>query len=178
MSEEPRIELHGTACSCRGGAWMLLEDASQSPCSGGASGAAEKRVVSLNEWRQLGKPGNLEAYLALQARVENGERRQFQRFVVQLPVRLERIPSWRDPTTQGEDAVSEVLASGGALVRSGMAVEKGETIRFRLATFESRAEVMYVSRVGNPDGLQRLGLKFLDALLPDALIPADATPVG
>jgi hypothetical protein len=60
-----------------------------------------------------------------------------------------------------------------------MAVDKGEMIRFLLGSYETRAEVMYVSTGtgAGMDGIQRLGLKFLDAPLPEALIPADARPL-
>ena len=45
--------------------------------------------------------------------------------------------------------------------------------------YETRAEVMYVSTGAGEgmDGIQRLGLKFLDAPLPETLIPADARPL-
>lgn len=174
MSDEPRIELHGTACSCRGGAWALLESAQASPCS---KDAGERLVLGLAEWRQLGKPGSLEVFREARTRVDTGDRRQFQRFEVSLPVRIERIPTWRDRSPQGEDTVAEVIAVGGALVRSRMALERGEMIRFRLGPYESRAEVMYVSAGAGLDGFQRLGLKFLDAPLPDAFIPENATPL-
>ncbi len=176
MNGETRIELHGLECSCRGGAWVLLESTQRSPCS---RESGEKLVLGLAEWRQLGKPGSLEVFKDAQGRVDGGERRQFRRFEVALPVRIERIPTWRDPSPQGEDTIAEVIAVGGALVRSRMAVEKGEMIRFRLGPYETRAEVMYVS-AGSGDGLggaQRLGLKFLDSPLPDAYIPEDAVPL-
>jgi hypothetical protein len=177
MSAETRVELHSRDCSCRGGAWVLLERTQKSPCSGDAGG--EKVVLGLVEWRQLGKPANAEICREAQERADGGDRRQFQRFVVSLPVRLERISSWRSPSTQTEDTTAEAIATGGALVRSRMAVDKGELIRFRLESYETRAEVTYVSArtdAGASDTL-RLGLKFLDAPLPDSLIPADARPL-
>lgn len=86
-----RVELHGRDCSCRGGSWVVLGDASASPCPGGRETAA--LVVELAEWRTLGK----------------------------------------------------------------------------------RAEVTYVSApAADGDRMQRLGLRFLDAPLPDELIPAGA----
>jgi hypothetical protein len=173
MTGETRIELHGQGCSCRGGAWVLLEDTQRSPCS---SEGGEKLVLGLAEWRQLGKPGSLEVFEEAQGRVDVGERRQFRRFEVSLPVRIERIPTWRDPSPQGEDTSTEVIAVGGALVRSRMALDKGEMIRFRLGPYDTRAEVMYVS-AGGTDGVQRLGLKFLDAPLPEGFIPEDASPL-
>jgi hypothetical protein len=180
MSGEPRVELHGTDCSCRGGAWALLETTQQSPCGKGDSGG-ERLVLSLSEWRQLGKPGNLAVFQEAQSRANSGERRQFQRFEVSMPVRIARIPTWRDPTAQSEDTLAEVIATGGALVRSRMAVEKGEMIRFGAGGgYETRAEVMYVSlgSGAGSDGVQRLGLRFLDAPLPESLIPRDARPLA
>lgn len=59
------------------------------------------------------------------------------------------------------------------LVRSRMAVENGEMIRFLVSDDETRAEAMHVSAGtgAGMDGIQRLGLKFLDAPLPESLIP-------
>jgi hypothetical protein len=173
VSAETRVELHGRDCSCRGGAWVLLESTQQSPCSQDAV-AAERLVLSLAEWRQLGKPASLEVFKAAQERADSGDRRQFQRFEVTVPVRIERIATWRNPSALVEETTTEVIAAGGALVRSRMAVDKGELIRFRLGTYETRAEVMYASASSTGDDVQRLGLKFLDAPLPDSLIPADA----
>jgi hypothetical protein len=173
LSDEPRIELHGDECSCRGGAWVLLEATQQSPC--GTSKDAARLVLGLAEWRQLGKPASLALYKDAQGRAEQGERRQFQRFEVAMKVRIARIPSWRDPTSQSEETLADVIAEGGALVRSRMAVDKGEMIRFAVGeAYDTRAEVMYVS---GSDGVQRLGLRFLDAPLPQRLIPPDARPL-
>lgn len=152
---------------------MLLESIQQSPCSKDAP-AAGCVVLSLAEWRQLGKPASLEVLKEAQERAESGDRRQFLRFEVSVPVRIERIASWRNPSAQVEETTTEVIAAGGALVRSRMAVDKGELIRFRLGTYETRAEVMYASNSAEGSDVLRLGLKFLDAPLPDELIPKDA----
>jgi hypothetical protein len=158
---------------------MLLASTQRSPCSGDAGERTETLVLGLEEWRQLGKPGSLELFQEAQSRQEAGERRQFQRFEVTMPVRIGRIPTWRDPSAQVEDTVAEVVAEGGALVRGRMAVDKGEMIRFLVGGYETRAEVTYVSAGSGAgmDGVQRLGLKFLDAPLPASLIPADARPL-
>jgi hypothetical protein len=177
MSAEPRIELHGQSCQCGGGAWMLLQSTQSSPCAGAVE-TQESVVLGLDEWRQFGKPGSLEAFRQAQGRADSGERRQFQRFEVRMPVRIGRIPTWRDPSAQVEETLAEVIAEGGALVRSRMAVEKGEMIRFLAGGYETRAEVMYASAGTGTDGIQRLGLKFLDAPLPPSLIPADAKPLS
>lgn len=179
MNGARRIELHGSTCSCRGGAWVLLDATQRSPCAGGDADSAEKLVLDLEEWRQLGKPGSLEVFREAQGRADTGERREFERFQVALPVRIARIATWRDRSAQVEETLAEVIAAGGALVRSRMAVEKGEMIRFELEGYETRAEVMYVSMGtgAGMDGVQRLGLKFLDAPFPQSLIPADARPL-
>jgi hypothetical protein len=158
---------------------MLLASTQRSPCSSDAGERTETLVLGLEEWRQLGKPGSLELLQEALRRQEAGERRQFQRFEVTMPVRIGRIPTWRDPSAQVEDTVAEVVAEGGALVRSRMAVDKGEMIRFLVGGYETRAEVTYVSAGSGAgmDGVQRLGLKFLDAPLPASLIPADARPL-
>jgi PilZ domain len=176
---ESRIELHGKNCSCRGGAWALLESTQRSPCSGD-SAEHEKLVLGLAEWRQIGKPGSLEAFKEAELRNESGERRAFPRFEVTLRVQLARIPTWRDSSEQVEETVAEVIAVGGALVRSRMAVDKGEMVRFAIRdAYETRAEIMYVAQGAGAgmDGIQRLGLKFLDAPLPESLIPAGAQPL-
>ena len=98
-----------------------------------------------------------------------------------MPVRISRIATWRDRSAQSEDALADVIATGGALVRSRMAIEKGEMIRFAVGeSYDTRAEVMYVSLGAAPgtDGVQRLGLRFLDAPLPETLIPPDARPLA
>jgi hypothetical protein len=158
---------------------VLLEATQRSPCSGEKAESAEKLVLGLEEWRQIGKPGSLEVFQEAQGRQDTGERRQFERFEVTLPVRIARIATWRDPSAQVEETLAEVVAAGGALVQSRMAVEKGEMIRFLLDGYETRAEVMYVSMGAGAgmDGIQRLGLKFLDAPLPESLIPKDARPL-
>jgi len=180
VNGEARIELHDRTCACRGGAWVLLEDTERSLCSGEAAATAEKLVLGLAEWRQLGKPGSLEVFQQAQGRVETGERRQFTRFEVTMPVRIARIATWRDPSAQLEETIADVVAAGGALVRSRMAVDKGEMIRFFAGgDYETRAEVTYVSTGSGSDrdGIQRLGLKFLDAPLPESLIPEGARPL-
>lgn len=179
MSAATRIELHSRECSCRGGSWVLLGESNRSPCSGPQAAAGEKLMLSLDEWKQLGKPVSVEAYREAESRSTAGERRAFERFAVSLAVRLERIPTWRDPSEQTEETTAEVIATGGALVRSGMATEKGEMIRFAVDGYSTRAEVMYVSsgQGAGLDGVQRLGLKFLDAPLPEGLIPEDAQPL-
>jgi len=176
---ETRIELHGKQCSCRGGAWALLESTQRSPCTGDSE-EHEKLVLGLVEWRQIGKPGSLEAFNDVHQRTESGERRAFPRFEVTMRVRIARIPTWRDPSEQAEETVADVIAVGGALVRSRMAVDKGEMVRFSISdAYETRAEIMYVAQGAGAgmDGIQRLGLKFLDAPMPESLIPEGAQPL-
>jgi hypothetical protein len=171
---EMQIELHGRACSCKGGSWMIVDASSGSPCSAGLPDSS-RILLTLTEWRSLGKPASAEEHAEAVARANGGERREFDRFAIALNVRLSRLPSWRNDRVQTEDTVTEVIAKGGALVRSRLAVEKGETLQFEIApAFKSRAEVMYVS---GEAGALRLGLRFLDVLLPGHLIPADAEPL-
>lgn len=144
-------------------------------------------VLDIAEWKQLAKPGSIESYREARDREEKGDRREFKRYEVSLTARIARIPTWREPEPQSEDTTTEVIAAGGALVRSVMAVEKGEIIEFSIAGsgngtgngFRSRSEVMYVSTGQGPglDGVQRLGLKFLDTPLPEAFIPPGALPL-
>ena len=187
MSSEPEVELHSRNCSCGGGSWVLLEGASGSPCAGGGDKTAEKIVLDLSKWKQFGKPGSVESYGEAVGRKETGERREFERYEVSLAARIARIPTWREPDAQSEETIAEVIATGGALVRSLMVLEKGEIIEFSIAGngngtgtgFRSRSEVMYVSSGEGPglDGVQRLGLKFLDAPLPESFIPPGALPL-
>ena len=186
MSQGTQIELHGQSCSCGGGSWVLLDGAAGSPCSG-QDDTSEKVVIGIEEWKQLSKPGSVESYRSALEREEKGERREFERYEVNLAVRIARLPNWRAPEAQAEETTAEVIAAGGALVRSLMAVEKGEIIEFAIPGdgngkadgFKSRSEVMYVSKGEGPglDGIQRLGLKFLDAPLPETFIPPGALPL-
>jgi hypothetical protein len=180
MSGQTNIELHSRDCSCRGGSWVLLGGSSGSPCSGAADGSGEKVVLSLVEWKQAGKPGSVEAYRSAKEREEAGERREFTRYEVNLDVRISRLPNFREPEPQAEKTTAEVIAAGGALVRSMMAIDKGEIVEFAIGeTFKTRSEVMYVStgEGAGLDGVQRLGLKFLDAPLPESFIPPGARPL-
>ena len=82
MTGETRIELHGPTCSCRGGAWVLLETTAALALLGEGG---DKLVLGLAEWRQLGKPAQPRGLPEAQDRVESGDRRQFHRFEVSLP---------------------------------------------------------------------------------------------
>jgi hypothetical protein len=175
MDQELKIELHSTACSCRGGAWAMSGGAPSSPCPGGIG--VETAVLSLADWRAQGKPANLEQSRQAAARAQGGERREFPRYEATLRIRIARIPTWRDPSDQAEETVTDVVAKGGALVRSRMAVEKGDVLSFEVGKdYKTRAEVMYVS-TSSGDGILRLGLRFLDSPLPDRLITSDAKPL-
>jgi PilZ domain len=170
-----QIELHGRTCSCRGGSWVIVDPKAGSPCSSSSGDQSSRVTLTFSEWKSLGKPASAEEHADAVARATGGDRREFDRFAIALNVRLSRLPSWRNETAQTENTVTEVIAKGGALVRSRMAVEKGETLHFEIArAFKTRAEVMYLS---GGAGALRLGLRFLDALLPDHLIPADARPL-
>ncbi|MGD8897427.1 MAG: PilZ domain-containing protein [Acidobacteriota bacterium] len=183
MTGQTNVELHTRDCSCRGGSWVLLGGSSESPCSGADGGSGEKVVLSLAEWKQAGKPGSVEAYRSAQEREKAGERREFTRYAVSLDVHISRLPNFREPEPQAERTTAEVIAAGGALVRSMMAIDKGEIIEFAIGedgnAFKTRSEVMYVSMGEGPglDGVQRLGLKFLDAPLPESFIPPGAEPL-
>jgi hypothetical protein len=175
-----KVGLHSTGCSCRGGAWIVLGDTPSAPCPGSGKDQNQDLVISLTEWKSVGKPATAEEYVEAKARVEAGERREFQRFEASIAVRLGRMPFWKNPTAQAEDTTTEVIARGGALVLSHMAVEKGEVVVFEAGGgFRTRAEVMYLSTAKSPSGeaALRLGLRFLDAPLPDTLIPAGAKPL-
>lgn len=171
---EMQIELHGRACSCRGGSWVIVDPQAGSPCPGDKGG---KRVVlSFTEWKGLGKPASVEEHADAVARAKAGNRREFDRFAVEISVRLSRLPSWRNEDVQSEDTMTEVLARGGVLVRSRMALEKGEIVQLEVpGAFRTKAEVIHVS---GGTGFLRLGLRFLDSLLPDHLIPLDAQPLS
>jgi hypothetical protein len=179
VEQELRIELHGRSCSCRGGSWVLAGGASASPCSSPERDSG-RIVVSLTEWRTLGKPATAEEYGAASARAAAGERREFQRFETALPVRLSRIRTWKNEIPQSEETTTEVIAKGGALVRSAMAVDKGDLLFFEVEPdYKTRAEVIYTSLVPTSSGatVQRLGLRFLDTPLPEAMIPPSARPL-
>lgn len=178
MGGEMKVELHARSCSCRGGSWMVLAGAASSPCEGAAS---ERSVqLALEEWRSLGKPPDLETYEDVRSRAEEGNRREFQRFAARIPIRLSRLATWRTRQPQVEETETLVIARGGALVRSRMAVEQGEALVLQAGDgFSTRAEVVYVAAAaeGAGDAFLRVGLRFQEALFPDALIPPDAEPV-
>jgi hypothetical protein len=128
--QETQVELHAKTCSCRGGSWVILGGVSGAPCAGSSEGPEAKVVVSMTQWRTLGKPANVEVYRETVARVEAGERREFARYAAALEVTLGRITTWKGEPAQVEQTTTEVVAKGGALVRSRMAIEKGETLSF------------------------------------------------
>lgn len=176
MEQDFRIGLHSKSCSCRGGAWAVFGGSVSVPCPGSSDENAA--VITMAEWRQLGKPANAEDYEEAKTRLEAGERREFQRYEAKLAVRLGRLFYWKNPTAQAEETTTEVIAKGGALVRSRMVVEKGEALVFEVGSYRTRAEVMYVSATKDGDPMLRLGLRFLDAPMPDSLIPPDARPLS
>ncbi len=176
---EARVELHSRVCSCGGGSWIILGQASHAPCGKDLRGSQGGVIILLSEWRSLGKPNSMESYAECANRAASGERREFKRYAAALEVKLSRIPTWRDKTIQAETTVTEVLARGGALVRTRMAIEEGEILVFEVeAHYRTRAEALYLSRASAADGpYLRLGVRFLDELMPEGLIPFDAEPL-
>jgi hypothetical protein len=97
------------------------------------------------------------------------ERRKHERLEVFVNLRLKRT----DPATgqvQEETTVTENLSPGGARVRTGMAVSKGEVLMVEEVSgpFRTRAEIrnLYIGK----DGIPRLNLTFLDGILPDRIL--------
>jgi hypothetical protein len=177
---ESKVELHSRACSCGGGSWMILGTASSAPCGKDRGGSPSGIVISVSEWRTAGKPNSEEAYAERSNRVAPGERREFKRYAVVLPVKLSRIPTWRDKVTQAEETVTDVIAQGGSLVRSRMAVEEGEILMFELdARYKTRAQILYITHGADETGppFLRLGVRFLDELMPESLVPPGAEPL-
>jgi hypothetical protein len=87
------------------------------------------------------------------------ERRKAQRQSVALPVRLARKPA--SGTPEWEQTVLESVSSAGARVRTGLPLAEGEIVEIEEVSgpLRARAEVRTVYR--GPDGVLRLGLKFL-----------------
>jgi len=99
------------------------------------------------------------------------ERRKHDRIEIFLNLRLKRT----DPSTgqvQEETTVTDNVSAGGARVRTGMAVSKGEVLVVEevSGTFRTRAEIrnLYIGK----DGIPRLNLTFLDGILPDRILSA------
>ena len=99
------------------------------------------------------------------------ERRKHERFEVFMNLRLRRT----DPSTgrvQEETTVTENVSAGGARVRTGMGVSKGEVLVVEEVSggFRLRAEIrnLYIGK----DGIPRLNLTFLDGILPDRILSA------
>ncbi len=178
MSIDSKIELHPKSCSCGGGSWMVFSGNSNSPCkpAGGGDGNV---TLTTQQWRHIGKPANADAYRESESRAEAGDRREFQRFEATLDVKLSRVSSWNDRQAQTEAARTEVIAKGGALVRSRMPVEKGENLMFIVGDdYTTKAEVLYVNTANaGGESFLRVGLRFLDEPFPDKLIPANAKPI-
>lgn len=174
---EMGIELHSRSCSCRGGSWALVGGTSSARCT--PEGISETATLTVEEWRALGKPSTVEDYRETVERAARGERREFRRYNAVLPVRLSRLPNWKSPTRESEDTTTEVIARGGCMVRSHLAVQPGETLVFcHGKNYESRVEVGYVvPAVEGEERFLRVGLRFLDAPFPDELVPADAEPL-
>jgi hypothetical protein len=177
---ESKVELHSRLCSCGGGSWIILGTASSAPCGKDPKGSQVGAILPLSEWRSLGKPNSAESYAECASRAQSGERREFKRFAGALAVKLTRPPTWRDRTAQVEKTSTEVIAQGGALVRSRMAVEEGEVLLFEVeGRYQTRAQVLYMAEGSSPDGpYLRLGMRFLDELMPEGLIPEDAEPIA
>ena len=175
MASDFSIELHLRSCACRGGSWVVLGGVTGASCS---ASTPEREVVDLATWKSLGKPPCLEDYRDAMARNSVGERREFQRYHAEIPVRLSRIPSWKAPNPQAEDALTEVIARGGGMVRTRIAVTSGEIVMFEAGSYKSRAEVGYVAPVVDEEGsFLRIGLRFLDAPFPEDMIPLEAEPL-
>lgn len=97
------------------------------------------------------------------------ERRKHERLDAFLNLRLKRT----DPATgqvQEETTVTENLGPGGARVRTGMAVSKGEILMVEEVSgpFRTRAQIrnLYIGK----DGIPRLNLSFLDGVLPERIL--------
>jgi hypothetical protein len=174
---EMGIELHSRSCNCRGGSWAVVGGASSARCKPGDGAATAS--LSVEEWRALGKPATVEDYRETVERAARGERREFRRYHAVLPVRVSRLPTWKSSTHETEETTTEVIARGGCMVRSRLAVQSGETLSVAFGKqYESRAEVGYVvPAIEGDDRFLRVGLRFLDAPFPDELIPADAEPL-
>lgn len=67
VAQPMRAELHATSCTCRGGCWVLPPGGGSSPCAGGAD-PERSAVITLSEWRSLGRPTTLEGYLEASGR--------------------------------------------------------------------------------------------------------------
>ena len=180
MGEEPKVELHSRICSCGGGSWIILGKASHAPCSNDPGGSHGGVVIPLSEWRAVGKPNSVEAYADRARPVDPRERREFKRYAGSLQVTLSRMPTWRDKAVQREETTTEVIAQGGALVRTRMAVEEGEVLIFEVEPhYKTKAQVLYITRAATPEGdvYLRIGIRFIDELMPESLIPFDAEPL-
>jgi hypothetical protein len=175
---EMGIELHSRSCSCRGGSWAVVGGASSARCKP-AGDATETASLSVDEWRALGKPVTVEDYRDAIERNSRGERREFRRFHAVLNVRLSRLPTWKSTVREAEDTTTEVIARGGCMVRTRLAVQPGESLMFSFGTdYESRAEIGYVvPAIEGEERFLRVGLRFLDAPFPEELIPPDAEPL-
>jgi hypothetical protein len=115
----------------------------------------------------MGKPHNVEEFeqfLGGAAHAADPDRRQHPRLDLVVGVHLSH-------DDRVEDAATENLSRGGALVRSSIHAVKGDIVVFEEAAtaFRTRAQIRDVRGEG---GQRRLHLRFLDAPAPDALLGA------
>jgi hypothetical protein len=170
------VELHPRKCHCHGGSWMSLSGQSGAPCSEDGRLPRGAVVVPLEQWRAMGKPHNVEEFydfldgLAPRS-TTGGERRAYPRFPVIVDIRLSRTAQGQDPSfvRETENAATENVSRGGALVRSHLTADKGDVLFFEesRSSFRTRARVQEVSG----DGADRhFHLRFLDASAPEGLL--------
>ena len=112
---EAKVELHSRVCSCGGGSWIILGEASHAPCSRDVRGSQAGVVILLSEWRSLGKPSNMESYAECANRVARGERREFKRYEAAMRVKLSRIPS--APKDNGSSRLIKIQLVSGCMLR-------------------------------------------------------------
>jgi hypothetical protein len=165
------VELHPKSCICHGGSWMSPVGQSGSPCTRGGLSPDGSLVVTMDQWRAMGKPHDVEEFEDALAHLSHAVvPRRFERHEVAIAVRLRLGGDEGVPAVDGPIATDN-LSRGGARVRSRLAVRKGDVLWFEEATgaFGTRAEIKDVTAAAD-DGVPRLHLSFLDGLAPAFLL--------
>ena len=170
-----KIELHSKACSCRGGSWVLMGSASTSLCELHDRGRRRRRA---SEWRSLGKPASVEEYTDAHGEADDREG----------AARIQALCGSPARPSVPHRLVAQPRGPGRGLRNRGRGRRRCTRLLPNGAREGGHAHLR-APRVPHPirgplrlrgesEGTLRVGLRFLDAPFPEALIPADAQPAS
>jgi hypothetical protein len=165
------VELHPKSCVCHGGSWMTLVGQSGSPCAKSGHLPDGSLVVTLDQWRAMGKPHDVEEFDDALGRLSHAiVPRRFERYDNTVLVRLCPYADDGEDALLGEPIPTDNVSLGGARVRCQRPYRKGDVVWLEAmaGAFRTRAEVKDVTASETEE--QRLHLSFLDGLAPASLL--------